>query len=599
VTDTKGGEKISEPFPEIPPFDYPERIPLMADHDLKGLHGNNWVEYTDAWNADHFIERYQGVVRYCNPLKRYFIWNGLFWAPDKYGEVKRLCQDQISDMLSDHTARSDTGLMKHLVKSLSANGIRNMMFFLESNRISVYEEQLDADRDRINTLNCVINLETVKPEKPSIDRYLTRQLNTQYNPNALCPEWLNHLTLIFDRDQETIDSFQMIAGYSLLYFNPEQLFFIHHGEGQNGKSVTMKVLKAIWGDYAKSAEYRTFLQKKNDEAVRTDIARLYSAHLVLAVEGKENGHLNEQLIKWITGGDDIVSRGLYQQEQERPIYAKIHLVTNPKPVICDTSYAMLRRIIMIPYLVKIPENKRDGRMEERLLAEKEGIFLWCLQGLREWHYNDKHLKLSTVITNATEAFKQAIDGDREFFTDDIEITGDIKDTILKKKLFEYYQQWYSDKHGEYPPIKLRVFNKICEAHQITKDQRVATGYIWIGIKHLTPIDKERRKKDEEEHQKKRKSAAMEIALAIKKSREAGVELPDYISADNEPMNFDEPSLESPSIRAREEELPEVVHFGSLVHNSEVSGFECSSSCGESERSKCISDPSKCGRGIRA
>lgn len=589
---------MTEPVPEIVPFEYPAHIPLLPNHDLKGLHGGVWVEYTDSWNADHFIERYQGIIRYCNPQKRYYIWNGRFWEPDKYSQVKKLCQEQLSDMLSDPKARDDVGLMKHLVKSLSANGIRNMMFFLESNRLSVREEELDADHDRVNTLNCVINLETVQPEKPSIDRYLTRQINTNYNPDAVCPGWEAHLDLIFNHDKETIESFQMIAGYSLLYYNPEQLFFIHHGEGQNGKSVTMKVLKAIWGDYAKSAEYRTFISRRNDDtSVRSDIQRLYDTHLVLAVEGKENGRLNEQLLKWITGGDDIVSRALYKEDQEKPIYAKIHLVTNPKPVIRDTTVAMLRRIILIPYQVKIPDDKRDGGMEKKLLDEREGIFLWCLKGLQKWHDNGKHLKLSAVITNATEAFKQAIDGDREFFTDDIEITNDVKDTLNKKKLFEYYQQWYSDKHGEYPSIKLKAFNKICESHRIIRDRRVATGYEWVGIKHISPVEKEKKKVDENAIEKKREEIIRQVQIAVKqgKSLDEVAHIMDRVS---ELVNYNERYPINSFIRAREDDFIETVHRSSQVHYSDGKRYVCSSACSELARSLCVSNPAECGRGVQ-
>ena len=554
---TKGTPGVDQ----LDPFEYPAYEPLSPALDVYGQH------FSDAWNAEKFYNRYQGVIRYCNPLKKHYVWNGLYWQPDDYAEIRRLCQQQIADMISDVSHNKDrfvgvdTGnLLKHLIKSINANKIRDMIFFLESNRLTVRKEELDADRNYITTENCVINLETVLPEKPSIEKYLTRKVNTKYTPGAKCEKWINHLNLIFGEDQDTIKSFQMIAGYSLLYYNPQQLFFIHHGAGQNGKSATMKVLKTIWGDFAKSADYRTFVHTKNDDNIRTDIARLYDSHLVLAVEGKENGRLNEQLLKWVTGGDDIVSRGLYEKEQEKPLYAKIHLVTNPKPIIYDTSDAMLRRIIMIPYLVKIPEGLRDGMIEGKLLKEAEGIFLWCLEGLKAWMDNDRHLKLSIAITDATAKFKEQIDGDKEFFTDDILITGQDTDVILKKDLFAYYIQWYQDKYGEYPKLNLKTFNKICEGHHILRDKRVSTGYEWLGVKHLTAIDREIAKRVIDT----KKERAMSIAQAIKDGANPE-EFLSMIEHFNEPMNQNEPLLLTPHTRTRIGEFTGTAHSGSQVH----------------------------------
>ena len=552
---------MSDAAPTVEPFEYPAYEPLVPQIDVIGQH------FSDAWNADKFITRYQGVVRYCNPLKKYYIWNGLFWQPDDYSEIKRLCQEQIADMLSDVTHNKDRfvgfaigDLLKHLIKSINANKIRDTIFFLESNRLTVRKEELDADRTRITTENCVVNLETILPEKPSIERYLTRKVRTRYNPGAKCEKWLKHLDLIFGGDQDTVNSFQMIAGYSLLYYNPQQLFFIHHGQGQNGKSVTMKVLKVIWGDLAKSSDYRTFVHTKNDDNVRTDIARLYDAHLVLAVEGKENGRLNEQLIKWITGGDDIVSRGLYEKEQEKPLYAKIHLVTNPKPQIFDTSEAMLRRIIMIPYLIKIPEGQRDGMMEEKLLDETEGIFMWCLAGLKAWIENGRHLKLSLAITDATAKFKEQIDSDREFFADDVMITGRDEDIISKRDLFNHYAQWYQDKFAEFPAMSLKVFNKKCEAHRITRDRRVGGGYEWIGVKHLSAQDRENKIAAADT----KKEKARVIAQAIKDGANPE-EILSTIEHFSELVNQNVSLPITPHTRARIGEFTGTPHSSSLVH----------------------------------
>jgi phage/plasmid-associated DNA primase len=364
-------------------------------------------------------------------------------------------------------------------------------------------------------------------------------------------------------------------------------------------------------------------RRTDDNSVRSDIARLYSSHMVTAIESSEGGRLNEGLLKAITGHDKITSRELYEKEQERYLEAKIFFATNHEPVIKDSTHGMLRRLIKIPFAVQIPIDKRDDQIETRLIAEASGILNWLLDGLRAWNENGKKIKLSKVITDSTAAFRNTIDENREFFNDDVEITGAVSDTISKRDLFQYYEQWYNDKHGEYPSIKLQAFNKICQEHNITRDLRTKTGWIWIGVKHLTYDYKEKVRKEkeerEQEQEQKRKLTIDEIAHAVLNKKGVG-EIDEIFNVHiqkGERVNPDEPHLVKYqnvfSIRG----LGDKVHQGSPVHPVDVNtsnvhmqkgepnnhkepsspGFVCSSSCGPAERSNCKSNPALCGRGI--
>lgn len=557
-------------LPCIPEFQYPEYIPISMQHDVVGNH------FTPAWNAERFIERYQNIVKYCAPKKQYYLWDGYFWKPDAYNEVHRLCFEQIHDMICDPVAISHAPLLKHLAGSISSSKIRDMMFFVEANRITVREEEIDADPDRVNVLNGVLNLDIVEWEAPNRDRFITRRMGVAYDPGAKCPLWLAHLNLIFDGDQETIKSFQMIAGYSLLRTNPEQVFFICHGEGENGKSVTLNVLSHILGEYAMNADPRTFMfRRADDTSVRSDVARLYKAHLVTSMESGEGVRLNEGLLKAITGHDKITSRELYEKEQERYLEAKVFFATNHEPTIKDASHGMLRRILKIPFAVQIPAGKRDDQIERKLIEEAPGILNWILDGLRAWKDNGRKLKLSTAITDATSAFRNSIDEYREFFMDDIEVTTGGDHRVLKQTLYDQFCLWYSDKYGEQPSIKFQAFNKVCHSHGITLDNRTRTGkWEWLGVRILSSVEREERKKTSEKS-----------AYACVKCQ------------NDERMNGDEPHPVTYPVKSCTRNLLDKVHQGSSVHHSDVNRYICGSMCSDIEQKKCVSVPSKCGRGV--
>lgn len=368
------------------------------------------------------------------------------------------------------------------------------------------------------------------------------------------------------------------------------------------------MLSFIFGEYAANADPRTFTHRRSDDnTVRSDIARLYTAHLVTAIESSEGVRLNEGLLKAITGHDKITSRQLYEKEQERHLDAKIFFASNHEPIIKDTTHGMLRRIIKIPFNVQIPPHKRDDQIEEKLKAEAPGIFNWLLDGLRAWHANGRKIKLSPAITTATNAFKKSIDEWRDFFTDDIEITGRTEDTILKNTLFEIGKQWYSDIYGEYPAIKSQTgFNKICQEHGVKKDGRQAgTGKaIWIGVRHITPLEREARAKKREEDQKEdnhnKKNQASRIAQLIKDGKNAQ-EIINLYMQNCEDVRICEPHPITPLDQNSRKDLLDKPHRSSQPHTYDVktaNGFQCGSKCGSKEQTACSMSPDKCGYGVR-
>jgi uncharacterized membrane protein len=62
---------------------------------------------------------------------------------------------------------------------------------------------------------------------------------------------------------------------------------------------------------------------------------------------------------------------------------------------------------MIPFTVTIPPAKRDKKLPERLLAERDGILAWALQGCLEWQRMG--LRPPAAVMSATEDYFEAED----------------------------------------------------------------------------------------------------------------------------------------------------------------------------------------------
>ena len=57
---------------------------------------------------------------------------------------------------------------------------------------------------------------------------------------------------MFNGDNGLIEYFQKAAGYSLLGDNREQVMFICHGSGANGKSLLLETIREVVGTYGQS-----------------------------------------------------------------------------------------------------------------------------------------------------------------------------------------------------------------------------------------------------------------------------------------------------------------------------------------------------------
>ena len=173
-------------------------------------------------------------------------------------------------------------------------------------------------------------------------------------------------------------------GHSLTGDTTEDLFFIAYGRGRNGKTTFLNTIRALLGDYSKQADAGTFLRRKQEGGPREDLVVLRGARFVPAVETDEGQRLAEALVKALTGGESLSTRGLYGHQQEfRPTF-KIWLATNHRPLITGTDLAVWRRIRLVPFLYTVPEETQDPHLEEKLREELPGILAWAVRGCLAW-----------------------------------------------------------------------------------------------------------------------------------------------------------------------------------------------------------------------
>jgi len=117
---------------------------------------------------------------------------------------------------------------------------------------------------QLNCLNGTIDLRTgeLKPYNP--DNLITKLAPVHYDPDAQCPIWEGFLQRAMANNQGLITFLQRALGYALTGNVSEQVIFIFHGGGANGKSTFLIIIMDLLGDYATKATSDLLMVKRGE-----------------------------------------------------------------------------------------------------------------------------------------------------------------------------------------------------------------------------------------------------------------------------------------------------------------------------------------------
>jgi len=251
------------------------------------------------------------------------------------------------------------------------------------NGINTAVEEFDVHPWLLNVANGVIDLRTgeLRPHEPKLK--ITQLAAVEYQPGARSELWERFIREVTQDDEELARFLQQSFGLALCGDVSDEVLWCHNGEGSNGKSTALEALAAMLGDYAATAPPGLFAARSFDSHP-TEVAGLRGKRFVTAIEQEANRALRESLVKTLTGGDTIRTRGMRENFwQMRPTW-HIHIAYNRAPRLTGTDDGIRRRLRVVPWLASF-KGSPDLSMKARLCSEAErpGILNWCLDGLRE------------------------------------------------------------------------------------------------------------------------------------------------------------------------------------------------------------------------
>jgi putative DNA primase/helicase len=353
---------------------------------------------TDCGNAERLIDQHGECLRFCAPNRQWFVWTGVQWVADR-GSVVQLAKKTVRAMRHERSEllrqvedengdwevarREADALTKWAHRSEGAAQISAALRMAESDpRISVVPEQFDRDPWTLNLPNGSLELRSATFREHRPEELITKVAGAEYKANSHCPRWKRFLKEVFAHNLDVIPYLQRAVGYTLTGQTREECVFVLVGSGRNGKSTLIYLLHQLLGEYGGVAEMDTFLTSGANK-LREDIADMRGRRFVSTQEPFINSTFAEATIKWISGGDKLRARRLYEHAQEFQPTHKLWLAMNRLPALRLDDQAAWSRLRIIPFDVSFT-NDCDRELKHELRNELSGILRWALEGCTAW-----------------------------------------------------------------------------------------------------------------------------------------------------------------------------------------------------------------------
>jgi putative DNA primase/helicase len=406
--------------------------------------------------------------------------------------------------------------LRFVNKSLSRAALASMIHLTKKKVRQASASDFDQDPWTLNTENGTVDLRTgtLRPHRP--EDLLSKMIPLRYDQHAECPQFMAFLFRIMGSHPDASEGDNINAEQMVSYLQkafgcaatgkPEKLLFVLYGEGNNGKTTLLEVIRDALGDkeYAGQVQVDSLMIRPKEavssNAVNTDLADLQGCRFVSSSEVEQGQRLSLSRVKYLTGLGQIKARRLRENMITfQPTY-KLFLDCNHRPVITDPNDAIWNRVKCIPFKIQIPKEEIDKDLPTKLRTELPGILRWIVEGAVLYHREG--LGDPPDVTAATEQYRQESDRLKEFFEDRCVLarTGDGASWkrdgcwLPVSDLYAAYASWAEATGNKYPLSKDSFDERLQKLGRKRDRVRPDGGRdakqirVWLGIRFRTAED---------------------------------------------------------------------------------------------------------------
>lgn len=344
-----------------------------------------------------------------------------------------------------------------------------MSNLLANIKLLAYSPPLPIEADRIHVANGTYFMDK---RFSSEKTFCNNRLTVAYYPDASPPgKWLRFLSeLLYPEDIPTLQEY---LGYCLLPTTKGQKMLILIGKGGEGKSRIGLVMRSIFGDSMNT----TSIQKV--ESNRFSRADLENKLLMVDDDMDMSTLPKTNYIKSIVTSEckmDMERKGV--QSYQSQLYVRFLCFGNGAlTALHDRSDGFFRRQIVLTTKDKPAGRMDDPFLSDKLIAEREGIFLWCLDGLHRLLDNNYHFTVSDRAKENISVVVREANNIVDFLSSAGYVQFKADSEASTRDLYAAYKVWCEDNAEN--PLSPKSFSGFI-AQNAGAYQLEATNNVYIG-----------------------------------------------------------------------------------------------------------------------
>ncbi len=410
-------------------------------------------------------------------------WDGVRWARDDTGEITRRASESVltlyaeAEQLEDRLRRAE--LVKHAMRSEADSRIAAAIHLARADaRVAVRPDAFDTDPWALNVVNGTIDLRTGELRAHRRADLITKLSPVAYDPETRLELWDTFLLRATGGDPQLLRYLQRVAGYSLTGDTREEILLFLHGPTAAGKSTLVESVKSAAGDYAVTADFDTFLARRDSGPQRHCPARRSAARRLDRDGGgsapgggaREDAHRRRRRERAVpvprvvrvppTG--EAVARREHQAAREQ---------RGRRYVAPDPAH---------PLRAHHPGKRARPRGEARLRDPAiggPGVLAWAVQGCVAWRREG--LKAPERVALATASYRDEMDELADFLADRCVLAPNAHTPA--SELYAAYVAWAHDT-GERRTLSSREFGRRLGAHDVGTERGTGGARLRRGIR---------------------------------------------------------------------------------------------------------------------
>jgi P4 family phage/plasmid primase-like protien len=397
----------------------------------------------------------------------WYNFNGSIWRCDNDNiEMKKSIMDlsklfdkiktYYDDKKTDETTMTLNKNIKSLINKFHKPGYQDDIIKGAKiyNNNETFVNNLNSKKHIVPFTNGVYDLLERKFRTTKKEDYINLTMNYQYSSESKNPEVYTFLEQVLPnkgvRDYVLKKMSECLNGDI-----PNTYFLMFIGDtGANGKSQLLNLMKLTMGEFGEKVEVTLLTRKRNNaNEANTEKIKLMHKRFAFLSEPEDGEKINIGLLKELTGSEEIVARGLYQEAMSFVMEAKLFLACNELPEIKGEDTALWRRIRVIDFpsrFIDDPKECGEFKIDRTLPSRMREDVSWrqtFVNILIDYYFRD--IKEPVEVQVKTNEYRQENNDFNNWLDENIE---EKKGGVLKlKDVCELYI-------GK-PKISPRVSNK--------------------------------------------------------------------------------------------------------------------------------------------